>query len=114
MPPSSGVVTTLAGGVAAFVDGTGTGASFIFPSGVAVDAAGNVVNGEISRAAKYYVYNILHSVPRKANPSGTMDNDQYLIKIVTPARNTAFEQGFIKMLNDFGNYDCGTAITVTV
>jgi hypothetical protein len=79
-----------------------------------VDAAGNIVNGEISRAAKYYVYNILHSVPRKANPSGTMDSDQYLIKIVTPARNTAFEQGFIKMLNDFGNYDCGTAITVTV
>jgi DNA-binding beta-propeller fold protein YncE len=32
-----GVVTTLAGSNIAFADGTGTGASFIFPQGVAVD-----------------------------------------------------------------------------
>ncbi|MEI6395913.1 MAG: cadherin-like beta sandwich domain-containing protein, partial [Verrucomicrobiota bacterium] len=40
---AGGVVTTLAGsGAAAFGDGTGTGAKFSYPTGVAVDASGNV------------------------------------------------------------------------
>ena len=39
----AGVVTTLAGsGSPSFVDGTGTGASFNYPTGVVVDSAGNV------------------------------------------------------------------------
>ena len=45
---SAGVVTTLAGtaGVAGALDGTGAGASFSSPSGIAVDAAGNAYVGE--------------------------------------------------------------------
>lgn len=51
-----------------------------------LDAAGNTVTGELTRGSKYYVYYILHSVPRKANPSGMLDNDQYLVKVVVSAR----------------------------
>ena len=69
---------------------------------------------ELSRSSSYYVYHILHSVPRKSNPSGTMDNDQYLIKVITPARNADFEVGFLKLLNTAGNYDCGTAGTASI
>jgi hypothetical protein len=60
---------------------------------------------EISRSNKYVVYSLLHSVPRKSNPSGTMDNDQYLIRIVTSARNAAFETAISTLLTTSGNYD---------
>jgi hypothetical protein len=61
--------------------------------------------GEISRGSKYYTYHILHSVPRKSNPSGTMDNDQYLVKVVTSARSSAFETAISTLLTTAGNYD---------
>lgn len=56
---------------------------------------------EISRNAKYVVYYLLHSVPRKANPSGTFDNDQYLVKIVTQSRSAATAVNFEAWWNAF-------------
>jgi len=35
----------------------------------------------VNRTGSYDSYYLLHSVPRKSNPSGTMDNDQYLLHI---------------------------------
>lgn len=44
----------------------------------------NTTLDDVSRSTKYWAFHILHSVPRNSNPSGTMDADQYLIKIVIP------------------------------
>ena len=60
---------------------------------------------EITRGNKYVVYNILHSVPRKANPTGMMDNDQYLVRVVASARNSTFEGIFTNLLTSANNYD---------
>jgi len=60
---------------------------------------------ELTRGNKYVVYNILHSVPRKSNPSGTMDNDQYLVRVVTASRNATFEGIFTNLLTSANNYD---------
>lgn len=56
---------------------------------------------EIARGTQYAVYYLLHSVPRKANPSGTFDNDQYLVKIVTPSRTAATAVTFEAWWNAF-------------
>jgi hypothetical protein len=58
---------------------------------------------EIARGSKYVVYYLLHSVPRKANPSGTFDNDQYLIKVVASARNGVFETWWNSFLDSAGS-----------
>ena len=51
------------------------------------------VTNTIDRTAQYTRYFIQHSVPRFNNPTGTFDNDQYLLEIVA---NTT--------LNDFENF----------
>jgi hypothetical protein len=51
----------------------------------------NTTVSDLPRNAKYYVYHILHSVPRKSNSDGMLDNDQYLVKIVTAGRDADFE-----------------------
>jgi hypothetical protein len=45
----------------------------------------NAGGPEITRGTKYSVYYLLHSIPRKNNPTGVFDNDQYLVKIVVPS-----------------------------
>lgn len=59
---------------------------------------------ELNRNSSYYAYHILHSVPRKSNPTGMMDADQYLVKIVVSARSSAFETYMNTLLSSAGNH----------
>jgi hypothetical protein len=59
---------------------------------------------ELSRTSSYFVYHILHSVPRKSNPSSTMDSDQYLVKVVVNSRNANFETFMNTLLTSSGNH----------
>lgn len=43
------------------------------------------VYGTINRFSSYSRYYIQHSVPRFNNPTGTFDNDQYLLEVIAPA-----------------------------
>ena len=49
----------------------------------------------IPRDVLYKRYYILHSVPRFNNPTGTFDNDRYMIEIVTPAAGNATLDTFL-------------------
>lgn len=57
------------------------------------------VHTNVSRNALYDTYYILHSVPRKSNPTSVSDNDLYLIQLSVPENTvmTSFETWF-------GNY----------
>lgn len=50
-----------------------------------------ITNSNLAFNTQYVEYGILHSVPRFNNPTSVFDNDQYLITIVMPAANSAFE-----------------------
>lgn len=51
----------------------------------------------VNRNALYTRYYLLHSVPRHNNPTGTFDNDQYLLEVITDGVIAQFE-------NDVNNW----------
>lgn len=54
------------------------------------------IHTAVSRAAIYDTYYILHSVPRRSNPTGVYDSDLYLIQLNVPENTvmTTFETWF--------------------
>ena len=68
----------------------------------------------------YYRYNILHSVPRFNNPSGTFDNDQYLLQIYSLGPLTTFDTNVTSWLEGCGvceigdEFECVTECNVPV
>ena len=67
------------------------------------------VTAAINRSLQYTRYQILHSVPRFNNPSGTFDNDQYLLEIITAGISVSFEATVAAFLSACG---CGTELEV--
>lgn len=67
---------------------------------------GNQLITAINRNGLYMKYYLLHSVPRFNNPSGTFDNDRYLLEIVANTEMVNFE-------NDVNGWlqGCGTQCT---
>jgi len=62
------------------------------------------VSSAVGRNALYGCYYIKHTVPRYNNPSGTFDNDQYLLKIPVDARDAAnFEAFMLAWMTGAGN-----------
>ena len=65
---------------------------------------GNDVTAAISRTSYYTSYYIQHSVPRFNNPTGTFDNEQYLLEIAgAPQLNTVATSN--------PTYNAGTGLT---
>jgi hypothetical protein len=74
---------------------------------------GNQIVNAVNRQALYYRTYLQHSVPRFNNPSGTFDNDQYLLEVIftDAASATAFEFNATTWLDGCGvceieNFDC--------
>jgi hypothetical protein len=69
----------------------------------------NSIHTAVSRTAIYDTYYILHSVPRKSNPSGVYDSDLYLVQLNVPENTvmTTFETWF-------GNYMTSVATGVAL
>jgi hypothetical protein len=66
---------------------------------------GTDVYNAIDRFSSYTRYYLQHSVPRFNNPTGTFDNDQYLLEIVTDGVDLAFEAFVAAWLTNAGS-DC--------
>jgi hypothetical protein len=66
---------------------------------------GNDVYDAIDRFSSYTRYYIQHSVPRFNNPTGTFDNEQYLLEIVTNGVEAGFEAFVEAWLTNAGS-DC--------
>jgi hypothetical protein len=65
---------------------------------------GNQIVNAINRQALYYNVFLQHSVPRFNNPTGTFDNDQYLLQVVftSAASGTAFVTATTDWLDNCG------------
>jgi hypothetical protein len=64
---------------------------------------GSDMLADVNRNALYGRYFILHSVPRYNNPSGTFDNDQYMLEVIVNAQNATFEANMSTWLTSCGN-----------
>lgn len=63
---------------------------------------GNQLLNVIDRQSLYTRYYLQHSVPRFNNPTGTFDNDQYLLEIITDGVDVDFEKFVAEWIDNCG------------
>lgn len=73
---------------------------------------GTDVTAAVGRNSLYTCYFILHTVPRYNNPSGTFDNDQYLLAIPMDAPDVNFETFVLSWMAGASNPLGSAPITV--
>jgi hypothetical protein len=73
---------------------------------------GDQILNSVNRGVLYTRYFIQHTVPRFNNPSGTFDNDQYLLDIIAPAPLTG--AGGFEAFMDAWLLACGNQCTARV
>jgi hypothetical protein len=64
---------------------------------------GDQILNTINRTAFYTRYYLQHSVPRFNNPTGTFDNDQYLLEVITTGADVTFEDFVTGWIDACGN-----------
>jgi hypothetical protein len=64
---------------------------------------GNDILDAVDRNALYTRYFLLHSVPRFNNPTGTFDNDRYMLEVITNGQILAFETAVTAWLDGCPN-----------
>jgi hypothetical protein len=70
---------------------------------------GNQLLNVIDRQSFYTRYYLQHSVPRFNNPTGTFDNDQYLLEVITDGADNTFET----FVNNWTS-NCGQCVELEV
>jgi hypothetical protein len=75
---------------------------------------GNQFLDVVDRQAFYTRYYLLHSVPRFNNPTGTFDNDRYLLEIIIPEANPAAPTGNTTLENFMEDWlgNCPQCVTL--
>jgi len=101
---STGDVSTLAGsGANSFSDGTGTNASFWFPSGVAVDSSGNVYVGDNANNRIRKITSTGGVTTYAGNGTATFVDGNALSVRISAARGIAFDSYGNAYVADTGN-----------
>lgn len=80
---------------------------------------GNQIVTAVDRNELYYRYYLLHSVPRFNNPSGTFDNDQYMLEVFSIDPLATFFSGTSTWLDSCGvceieEFECETVCNVPI